>query len=132
MLHNVAESQAAKKPMSWTPDTIIWQELAEDGTKYSLLEGAKDGPGESFTYAFFIPAGFWDAPHRHSADSRIVVISGQLKLGYGDSFDKAQAESFGVGGYLLVPANTVHYDGAEVDTIIIGTAIGPWATTYQG
>ena len=74
----------------------------------------------------------WDAPHWHSADARVVVIKGEMKLGYGDAMDKSKATAFDVGGYLLVPANARHFDGADVDTIIIGTAVGPWKTEYVG
>jgi len=31
---------------------------------------------------------------------------------------------------VIVPAGTVHFDGSDVDTVIIGTAVGPWSTTY--
>ena len=86
--------------------------------------------GEAFTCAFFIPAGLRDAPHWHGADSRICVVRGELKLAYGTRFDRAKAEVFGAGLYLFVPANAIHYDGADVDTLIVGTAIGPWATAY--
>lgn len=117
-------------PMSWQPDAIPWQETYPDGTKYALLEGRRDVPGQPFTYAFFIPAGFWDAPHSHTTDARIVVVAGAMLLGYGDVLDKAQAQHYGVGAYLLAPANMNHFDGADEDTVIIGTALGPWTTTY--
>jgi hypothetical protein len=116
--------------LAWTPDNIPWQEIGADGTKYALLEGRRDRPGEAFTYAFFIPAGFWDAPHWHIADARVAVISGKLKLAYGISFDRAATDVFGPGAFVLVPANAIHYDGADEDTLIIGTAVGPWATIY--
>lgn len=123
---------AATRPRSWDPDAIEWQEHDEDGTRYALLEGVKDVPGAAFTYAFFIPAGFWDPPHSHTADARVAVVAGELLLGYGDALDRSQARRFGSGSYLLVPANAVHFDGGEVDTIIIGTAVGPWSTSYVG
>ncbi len=118
--------------MDWNPQTITWQETYPDGTRYSVLEGVRDVPGTAFTYAFFMPAGFWDPAHAHTADARVVVVQGAMHLGFGTTTDKAAARIFPVGGYLLVPANAVHYDGAETDTIIIGTAIGPWKTTYVG
>jgi hypothetical protein len=39
---------------------------------------------------------------------------------------------YGVGSYVLVPKNVQHTMGATVDTIIIGTAVGPWATHRHG
>ncbi len=127
---NHPKSAATRAGQSWTPDTIAWAEISADGTKYALLEGRRDRPGEAFTYAFFIPAGFWDSPHWHTADARVAVISGRLKLAYGSSFDRSRTDDFGPGAFVLVPANAIHYDGADEDTLIIGSAVGPWSTHY--
>jgi hypothetical protein len=45
---------------TWPPDTIVWQRTDSDGTKWAVLEGDKDAPGKTFTYAFFLPAGHWE------------------------------------------------------------------------
>lgn len=130
MTMNSPNTPATRKGKAWSPANIPWQEIGADGSKYALLEGRRDEPGVAFTYAFFLPAGFWDAPHWHSADARIFVISGRLKLAYDTSFDRTRTEEFGPGTMALVPANAVHYDGSDEDTLIIGTAVGPWRTIY--
>jgi hypothetical protein len=122
---------SAQQPQAWTPDTIHWQETNSDGTKYSVLQGRRDVPGEAFTYAFFIPAGYWEH-HWHSADARVAVVKGELQIAYGPAFDKVHAKGYGVGAYVLVPKNVQHTMGAKVDTIIVGTAVGPWATHRHG
>lgn len=114
----------------WNADNIGWQEIASDGTKYALLEGRRDVPGQSFSYAFFIPAGFWDPPHWHSADARVFVLKGTLYLGFGDKYDDEMLQVFSTGSFLIAPANAKHFDGSLEDTIIIGTAVGPWSTHY--
>ncbi len=116
--------------MDWKLNQIEWQENNPDGTRYSLLEGVKDRPGEPFVYAFFIPAGFWDNPHFHSAQSQLKVLSGELKLGYGQHLDKSGAVAYPAGSWLTVPKQAIHFDGAETDTVIVGKATGPWATVY--
>lgn len=121
---------AAADPIGWSPDTIPWQRTNPDGTRFALLEGVRDKAGVPFTYAFFIPAGVWDAPHRHAATARVVVVKGKLHLGLGERMDKAGATMFPTGSIVIVPANAAHFDGAEEDTIIIGTAVGPWSTDY--
>jgi quercetin dioxygenase-like cupin family protein len=121
---------ALATPTAWTPDTIPWQRTNPDGTRFALLEGVRDKAGVPFTYAFFIPAGVWDAPHRHSATARVVVAKGRLHLGLGDRMDKARASAFPVGSIVIVPAGAAHFDGSDEDTIIIGTAVGPWSTDY--
>jgi len=122
---------AASTPAaSFDPDRIVWQRTNPDGTKFALLEGVRDKAGVTFSYAFFIPAGVWDASHSHAATARVFVARGAMKLGYGDRIDKPTAKTFAAGSYLIVPAGARHFDGADVDTIIIGTATGPWSTDY--
>lgn len=93
----------------------------------ATLHGTRD-PGVPFTYAFFMPAGFWDPPHSHVVDARVFVARGELRLRYGTELDRGRTEVFEVGSYLYVPAGAVHFDGAERDTILLGVAIGPWST----
>lgn len=130
-LSSYAQSVPDKLPRAWQPDSIVWQVRYPDGTRYALLEGSRDRTGEGFTYAFFIPAGFWDKAHQHTTDARVVVVRGTLCLGYGPRIDKARAHRYGVGSYLLVPGGATHFDGSNEDTIIIGTATGVWKTAYQ-
>ena len=114
----------------WHADAIVWQEIGADGTKYTLLEGVRDVVGQAFSYAFFIPKGFWDPPHWHTADARVFVASGTLCLGYGEAMDIGAAKAFPAGSYVVVPAGKRHFDGSDEDTLIFGTATGPWATHY--
>ncbi len=121
---------AAEQAGGWAIDSIPWQEQAADGSRFALLEGSREAPGEAFSYAFFIPAGGFDGPHAHSTTARVFVARGALKLGYGSTADPATMITYPQDSYVVVPARTVHFDGADVDTIIIGTATGRWATTY--
>jgi quercetin dioxygenase-like cupin family protein len=125
-----ATSACADSAAGWTAATVAWQRAAPDGTRFALLEGRRDLPGVAFSYAFSIPAGVWDGPHRHSATARVFVAKGALKIGYGSRIDKRTSTTYPAGSYAIVPAGAVHFDGADKDTVIIGTAIGPWSTTY--
>lgn len=115
---------------TWDARSIVWQRVDADGTKWAVLEGDKDVPGKTFTYAFFIPAGYWEH-HWHSQDARVAVIQGALRVAQGTALDKEKAIAYPVGSYLFVPANVQHTMGADVDTIIIGTAKGPWKTHHH-
>jgi quercetin dioxygenase-like cupin family protein len=117
------------EPCSVHVADIAWHEVFADGTKAATLVGSREA-GVQFTYAFFIPAGVWDAPHSHCADAHVYVMAGELRLAYGEHGDRSAAQCFGVGSYLFVPAGAVHFDGAETDTIILGSAVGPWSTDY--
>ena len=129
---SVTQASLAGEPVGrvWTPESIPWQSVAANGTKYALLEGRRDIHGGAFTYAFFIPAGVWDTPHWHSSTARVVVLKGALGLGYGDVLDRSRAQQYGPGTFLEVPGGAKHFDGADIDTIILGVATGPWSTTY--
>jgi quercetin dioxygenase-like cupin family protein len=116
-------------PFAVHVDEIRWDEVFADGTKAATLVGTRE-TGIQFTYAFFIPAGTWDAPHSHCADAHVFVLSGELRLAYGTDFDRSRATAYGQGSFLFVPAGEIHFDGAEVDTIILGNAVGPWSTDY--
>lgn len=120
-----------ERKAGWTVESIPWQTSGANGTKYALLEGRRDEAGVPFSYAFFIPAGVWDSPHDHSVTARVFVARGTLKIGYGAAMDKGKATAYPAGSYVVVPATAVHFDGSDEDTLIIGTAIGPWATTYR-
>jgi len=75
---NVDTAKTPKSAQAWDAKSIKWQDIGADGTKSALLEGRRDVPGEAFTYAFFIPAGYHEH-HWHSADARVAVIQGALR-----------------------------------------------------
>lgn len=116
-------------PASYSADEIPWETTHPDGTRSATLVGTRD-TGVMFTYAFFIPAGFFDAPHSHIADAHLHVARGELRLGYGTVLDPEVAQIYPSGSFLFVPRGSTHFDGALEDTVLIGTATGPWSTDY--
>ncbi|MGO9650451.1 MAG: cupin domain-containing protein [Terriglobales bacterium] len=129
LMGSFALGQTAPIVKAWDATNVTWQHVDPDGTKHSILEGDKDAPGKAFTYAVFVPAGAWDNfTHSHNQDARVAVVSGALLLAVGSNPDKKGARSYPAGSFVFVPANMEHTMGADVDTIIIGTAIGPWKT----
>jgi quercetin dioxygenase-like cupin family protein len=119
--------EPAKVPQAWNAKNIEWQKTDPDGTKWAVLEGRSDAPGEAFTYAAFIPAGFHEF-HSHPSDARVAVVQGVPKVSFGETSDLEHLKSYPVGSFLFVPANVPHTMAADEDTIIIGTAVGPWHT----
>lgn len=115
---------------AFDPEHIDWQEVAADGSRYALLRGARDAPSGSFAFAVFLPAGCWDRPHWHSGDAQIFVARGALRLAVGRDFQPECALEYRAGTLLWVPRDLVHFDGAEVDAVILGIGGCPWTTTY--
>ena len=124
------EAIPAKVPQAWDVNSIQWQVIDPDGQKWAVLEGRSDVPGAAFTYAAFLPGGVHDH-HWHSSDARVVVLQGVLKINFGEHQDLQNLTSYPTGTYLFVPANVKHTMAADVDTIIIGTAVGPWHTSHH-
>ncbi|UVI36689.1 cupin domain-containing protein [Brevibacterium spongiae] len=112
---------------AFDPNDMPWEVTHDDGTKPATLVGTRS-PGEIFSYAFFIPAGVYDGPHSHSAAAHLHVAAGELQLGYGPVLDLGATRTYPSGSFLYVAAGAAHFDGADVDTVIVGTAIGPWST----
>jgi hypothetical protein len=112
------------------PDSIRWEFDRPHGCKLALLEGDMCTPGVPFTYAFFMPDGVWFPPHHHPSDARVTVVKGTLLLGHGAKLDKAAARTIEVGSTAFVPAGLPHFEGSDGETIIIGSAVPPWGTTF--
>src|SRR5262245_56158036 len=110
------DAQAPKQPQSWDATSIQWQDVAADGTRYALLEGRRDVPGEAFTYAFLIPPGYYEH-HWHTSDARVAVIKGALKLSFGETLDLKNLKTYPAGSFVLVPANMKHTMTADEETI---------------
>jgi len=66
--------------------------------------------------------------HFHSQDAHVAVISGTLRLAFDANPGQGSVKELSCRSFVFVPANVEHTMGADVDTIIIGTAMGPWKT----
>ncbi|MCX6608312.1 MAG: cupin domain-containing protein [Acidobacteria bacterium] len=122
---------AAEDPANlvWRPDAIAWQRADPDGTKYAVLDGDRDKPGEPFTYAFWMPDGAWVGAHLHSQQAHVAVVKGTLLLGFGRKLDREKTKPVRAGEFFIVRGGVPHYEGARGETLIIGSALGGWKTT---
>ena len=78
------------------------------GAKIAVLNGDPGKPGQ-FTVRLQMPAGYKIAPHWHSQDENLTLISGAMYLGMGEKMDKAKATELKSGAYHYLPAKTNHY-----------------------
>ena len=113
----------------WFPASIHWQRFDKDGTRYAVLSGSRDQPGQPFVYAFWMPGGVWVKPHIHSQQAHVAVLQGSLKLDFGSRFDKSATTTIPAGSFFVVKANEPHFEGSDGECLIIGTALGNWSTT---
>lgn len=120
---------AAANPLHFRSSSIPWQRIEKDGTKYAVLYGDRDKPGQPFTYAFYMPGGVWVKAHHHTQQAHVTVVTGRIKLGYGPKLDKSKAVELVAGDFFIVPAGEPHFEGSDGECVIIGTALGGWKTT---
>ena len=99
------------------------------GAQLSVLQGdpGKSGP---FVVRLMLPGGYKIAPHWHSQDEYLTVISGTLYLGSGDRYEPSTARGLAAGGFHYLPARAHHYVYAKKPTVVQVNGTGPFDITY--
>ena len=67
------------------------------GAEAAVLAGDPAVAGELFTLRLKMPAGYKVPPHWHPGDESVTVVSGQLMVGMGETFDAAKMHALGQG-----------------------------------
>lgn len=101
------------------------------GTRMLLLEG-HPGTAGFFTTRLRLSAGARLQPHWHPADERVTIVSGLVRVGFGDRFDEKTMATFGPGSVYLNPAKSHHYVWVVEPTEMQLTGMGPWELHLLG
>lgn len=99
------------------------------GAKTAVLEGDPRKPG-AFTMRLRLPAGARLNPHTHPADERVTVLSGSVRLGWGEKFDATRGKTFTAGAFYITPTPMPHFVWADEECVLQVTGQGPWGLTY--
>jgi quercetin dioxygenase-like cupin family protein len=123
---------AAEDHVMVTPDQIKWgpaPAALPKGAEAAVIYG---DPGKEglFAMRLKLPAGYKVAPHTHPTIESVTVISGTFKLGMGETADAAKLQTFPAGSYFAFPPGTPHFTGADEETVIQISTVGPWGLTY--
>ena len=120
-----AHSLMAPKDMKWGPAPPSLPK----GAKITVLQGdpGKSGP---FVLRLMMPGGSAIAPHWHSQDEQLTVISGTFYLGLGDNVDAKQAKGLPAGGFHFLPAKQHHYAFSKGPAVVQLNGNGPFDITY--
>lgn len=116
---------AAAAERHWTPGPPA----LPPGVQMAVLRGDPNKPGP-YTVELSMPDGYRIPPHSHPRAERIVVRTGALLIGMGDTADMAKARRWNAGAEGGVSANMHHYSQAQGATVIAVSGIGPFAITY--
>jgi quercetin dioxygenase-like cupin family protein len=114
---------------SVTPEAIEWNPVFK-GVEIAVISGDPNKAGSPFVIRVKHRDGIKVAPHWHSFDENITVISGTWVMGLGEKYDLAAAREFPAGSYIVVPTKVPHFALCSGETIVQGHGIGPLDTTF--
>jgi quercetin dioxygenase-like cupin family protein len=83
-----------------------------------------------FSIELSMPNGYKIPPHFHPTDETVTVKSGTFMYGMGDTFDASKLKAMKPGAKGSIPANAHHYAEAKGATVVMVSAMGPFAMTY--
>jgi len=127
-----AGSSAAQHVKTYTPDAMRWSAAPKalpSGAQLAVLEGDPMKPGP-FTMRLKMPNGYKIPPHHHARREHVTVVSGSLKVGMGDKFDKSTMSTFAPGSFAYLEPTVHHYAAADGETVVQLHGTGPWEIVY--
>jgi hypothetical protein len=113
------------------PDEIKWGEAPPDlpkGAQVAVLHGDPSKKG-TFALRFKMPDGYVIAPHWHTLDEELTIVSGMLVLHMGDTMD-APAHDLGPGAYHFLPGKAHHAAEGKGETVVEIHGPGPFDIHY--
>lgn len=99
------------------------------GAKIAVLQGDPGKPGP-FVIRLMVPAGYKVAPHWHSQDESLTVISGALAFGTGDKVETSKSHTLTAGGFHSLAGKDHHYVVAKTQAVLQVSGTGPFDMTY--
>jgi quercetin dioxygenase-like cupin family protein len=116
---------AAPRAPKWGPAPPVFPA----GAQMAVMQGDPGAKG-LFTVRLRFPDKYRVAPHTHPTDEHITVLSGNLGVGMGNTFDAGKAMRLRAGDFATAPANMAHYAVARGTTVVQIHANGPFALNY--
>jgi len=116
-----------------TPASIKWGPgplRTPAGTMSAVIEGDPQVEGQMFTMRLKLPAGSHLNPHYHPENERVTVLSGEARVGFGDTLRDSGLTTFGPGSFYVNPKGAHHFVVFPKETIIQITGRGAWRTKY--
>jgi len=113
-------------------DSIRWGAAPPSlpaGAQAAVLLGHPAQPGP-FVIRLKFPTKYVIPPHRHSKDEMVTVISGQFRVGTGETLDRASMRALAPASFVHLPAGMPHFAAAEGETIVQINGVGPFDVTY--
>ena len=118
--------------MFMNPADLKWSDAPPSlpkGARMAVLSGdpGKAGP---FVARLQVPANYKIAPHYHSTDEDLTVISGTFYFAEGDKMETKGAHALKAGAFHHLPAKTHHYAYSQGPAVVQINASGPFDIVY--
>lgn len=84
-----------------------------------------------FKYQIKVPANSRAGAHHHSKDVHVKVLSGAIFIIIGEPLDSSRAQRFATGSNFIVPANTLHSEWWDEESVLEAEGVGPMETVYK-
>jgi mannose-6-phosphate isomerase-like protein (cupin superfamily) len=110
---------------------IKWGEAPPDLPKGAQLAVLHGDPSKSglFTMRLKMPDGYKIAPHWHTQDEQLTIVSGTLVLHMGDTMN-SEAHGLDAGAYHFLPSKMHHAAEAKGETVVQIHGMGPFDIHY--
>jgi len=72
-----------------------------------------------------IPAGYFGSPYYHTVDYYVTVLSGTMRINYGEKVDTTGVKPVSPGLFFVIPAGKVHYEWFSSETLLQVHGMGP-------
>jgi hypothetical protein len=126
---------AAQAPAqnAYSPDQIKYgpvPPMLAPGAQMAVLEGDPGSSTGDFTIRLKMPDGYRIAPHWHPKRENVTVISGNFKVGMGDTFDATKMNTFPAGSFAYLDPSMHHYAMAVGETVVQVHGASPLQINY--
>lgn len=118
---------------AFTPDKISYGPVPSfipTGAQLAVLEGDPTAATGDFTVRLKMPDGYRVPPHWHPHRENVTVISGNFKVGMGDSFDESKMMTFGAGSFAFMDPSMHHYAMASGQVVVQVHGMSPLQFNY--
>ena len=126
---HLAQSQPAEHIAKLPNEVEFKAPLRPGGPAGAVLYGDPSKPGVYVNRVRFEP-GFKVAPHFHAEERVLVVVSGTLYFGLGETWDESKMKPYPAGTFFTEPPGVRHFTWAKDGEVTLHiTGVGPSKTT---
>ena len=96
------------------------------GASVAIVHGDPNVRNRDYVVRIRFPAGYRFPVQWHEESEHITILQGSFLFAIGDEEDETMLQRYGPGDFIYAPANTAHFGGARVATVIQVHGTGPF------